>query len=79
MRVGDLLAGTWVVRAPRRELQRRGRRCRGRALPDHQFTDAQLDVYGVFELQTLERVLRDAPPDAIANVAETIRRKIGYA
>lgn len=78
MRVGDLLAGTWVVRAPRRELRGEvGNVWEG--LPDHKFTDAQLDVYGVFELQMLERVLRDAPPDAIANVAETIRRKIDHA
>ena len=33
----------------------------------------------MFELQTLERVLRDAQADAVANVAAAIRRKIGYA
>jgi uncharacterized RDD family membrane protein YckC len=75
MRVGDLLAGTWVVRAPRRRLRGDvGQSWEG--VPERQFTEAQLDVYGVFELQTLERVLREAPPDAVANVAATIRRKI---
>jgi len=75
MRVGDLLAGTWVVRAPRRRLRGEvGQSWEG--VPERQFTEAQLDVYGVFELQTLERVLREAPPDAVANVAATIRRKI---
>jgi uncharacterized RDD family membrane protein YckC len=76
MRVGDLLAGTWVVRAPKRDLQAEvGQVWEGS--PAYQFTDAQLDVYGVFELQTLEKVLRDSRPEAIGPVAEAIRRKIG--
>lgn len=79
MRVGDLLAGTWVVRAPRRALRGEVGGALWEGVADHQFSEAQLDVYGVFELQTLERVLRDAPADAVANVAATIRRKIGYA
>jgi uncharacterized RDD family membrane protein YckC len=79
MRIGDLLAGTWVVRAPRRTLRGEVGGALWEGVADHQFTEAQLDVYGVFELQTLERVLRDAPADAVANVAATIRRKIGYA
>src|SRR6185295_13938882 len=58
MRVGDLLAGTWVIAAPRKKLavdllDTDGPRDR------YNFTDGQLDVYGVFELQTLERVLRE--------------------
>jgi uncharacterized RDD family membrane protein YckC len=79
MRVGDLLAGTWVVRAPRRALRGEVGGALWEGVADHRFTEAQLDVYGVFELQTLERVLRDAPADAVANVAATIRRKIGHA
>ena len=76
MRVGDLLAGTWVVRAPKRDLQSEvGQVWEGS--PRFEFTDAQLDVYGVFELQTLEKVLRDARPEAIVPVAAAIRRKIG--
>jgi uncharacterized RDD family membrane protein YckC len=76
MRVGDLLAGTWVVRAPKRDLQSDvGHVWEGS--PQFAFTDAQLDVYGVFELQTLEKVLRDSRPEAIAPVAAAIRRKIG--
>ncbi len=76
MRVGDLLAGTWVVRAPKRDLQGDiGNVWEG--APVFRFTDAQLDVYGVFELQTLEKVLRDARPEAIVPVAAAIRRKIG--
>jgi uncharacterized RDD family membrane protein YckC len=76
MRVGDLLAGTWVVRAPKRDLQGDvGHVWEGS--PQFAFTDAQLDVYGVFELQTLEKVLRDSRPEAITPVAAAIRRKIG--
>lgn len=76
MRIGDLLAGTWVVRAPKRDLQGEvGQVWEGS--PQFHFTDAQLDVYGVFELQTLEKVLRDSRPEAIVPVAAAIRRKIG--
>jgi uncharacterized RDD family membrane protein YckC len=78
MRVGDLLAGTWVVRAPKRDLQAEvGQVWEGS--PQFIFTAAQLDVYGVFELQTLEKVLRDSRPEAIGPVAAAIRRKIGMA
>lgn len=78
MRVGDLLAGTWVVSAPKRKLTvDLARSWEGG--PGYRFSDAQLDVYGVFELQTLEQVLRDSRPEAIATVAATIRGKIGFA
>ena len=73
LRIGDLLAGTWVVRTVRGELGsdlvipiERERRV---------FSDAALSLYGVFELQTLEDVLRSGGEDAIATVAATIRRK----
>ena len=77
MRMGDLLAGTWVVRAPRRKL----------ALPvvaepaagsGFAFTPAQLDAYGEFELQTLADVLRRHDVGALKTVAAQIRRKIGW-
>ena len=78
MRVGDLLAGTWVVSAPKRKLTvDLARSWEGG--PGYRFSGAQLDVYGVFELQTLEQVLRDSSPEAIATVAATIRGKIGFA
>jgi uncharacterized RDD family membrane protein YckC len=77
LRVGDLVAGTWVVRsvsgtlgadlADRREPARRS------------FSDAALNLYGVYELQTLEDVLRNGRGDAIAIVARTIRQKGGIA
>jgi len=77
MRVGDLLAGTWVISAPRKKLAVDLLDTETPAQPRHVFTEAQLDVYGVFELQTLERVLRDGQMEAIATVAYTIRNKIG--
>jgi len=75
LRVGDLLAGTWVVNAPRRQL---GREIASgpAAAARHGFTDEQLDVYGIYELQTLEKVLREDQAEAIATVAATIRGKI---
>jgi uncharacterized RDD family membrane protein YckC len=76
LRVGDLLAGTWVISAPKSllgaELLEEEREESG-----FSFTDEQLDAYGVFELQTLERVLREANRDAMATVSWTIRNKIG--
>jgi hypothetical protein len=42
------------------------------------FTEAQLDVYGVKELQVLEGVLRAGNRAAIAEVAQRIRRKIDW-
>jgi uncharacterized RDD family membrane protein YckC len=76
LRVGDLLAGTWVINTPKRRLgfdliQQRP------TSPQYKFTDAQLDAYGQFELQTLELVLRQGNSEALAAVAESIRTKIG--
>jgi len=76
LRIGDLVAGTWVVRTVKADLgedlaavaARRERR---------RFTDAALGLYGVYELQTLEDVLRNGMPESIATVAATIRRKGG--
>jgi len=79
MRVGDLLAGTWVVSAPRRKLSADLAPGAWEGAPDYRFTAAQLDVYGVFELQTLEQLLRDPRPEAAATVAAAIRAKIGLA
>ena len=76
LRVGDLLAATWVVQLPRRRL-----------LPDLSttltdaitFTPAQLSFYGVKELHVLEDVLRARDPATMAAVADRIRTKIGWS
>ncbi len=93
LRVGDMVAGTLVVAAPKAAL-----------LPDlvdkpisaagpfaalrpaqastrYTFTPRQLDFYGIYELQTLEAVLRRSDPHAAATrreIAERIRKKIDW-
>jgi len=76
LRVGDLLAGTWVVNAPKRKLSVDSLNTES-AQVHYRFTEAQLDVYGIYELQTLEQVLRDDQAEAIGAVASTIRNKLG--
>ena len=81
-RLGDMIAGTLVVEQPRAVL-----------LPDltvtargagvqFVFDPGQLSIYGRYELQTLETILRSPPRSAetrkhVSQVAQTIRRKIG--
>ncbi|HVI04662.1 MAG TPA: RDD family protein, partial [Sphingomicrobium sp.] len=77
LRVGDLVAGTWVVRNEKASLSYDlvGSAYR----PRRTFPAAALKLYGVYELQTLEDVLRNENPDAIVAVARTIRAKAGLA
>lgn len=77
MRMGDLIAGTWVVMAQRAKLDADiAVDAAGGAMA---FTDAELAVYGIFELQELERVLRGRDARAMREVADAIRAKIGRA
>ncbi len=78
LRAGDIIAGTWVVHAPRRKLEVNLGGTNGEDGEDFRFTDAQLDAYGEYELQTLENVLRAGNGDTQENVAATIRGKIGW-
>ena len=73
LRVGDLVAGTWVVQAGKGGLSADlvGSDYRARRT----FPPEALKLYGIYELQTLEDVLRTENPDAIVTVAGTIRRK----
>ena len=75
MRMGDLIAGTWVVMAQRVKLD--SDIATGAAGDAMAFSDAELSVYGIFELQELERVLRGRDPRAMREVADAIRVKIG--
>ena len=80
LRFGDMVAGTWVVRAEPVALQQDlttnppSRRYR--------FTAADLDVYGIAELQVLERLLRQpntqATVDTKKEVLERILEKIAW-
>jgi uncharacterized RDD family membrane protein YckC len=78
LRIGDMVAGTWVVKTAKAKL-----------LPDlisrggggdvrFAFTTAQLDAYGIKELHVLEDVLRRNHLPTVAAVAERIRKKIGW-
>jgi uncharacterized RDD family membrane protein YckC len=80
LRAGDIIAGTWVVQAPRKALlSDLATRVPGLADAAAKFTAEQLDAYGIKELHVLEEVLRKNRPDAITLVADRIRRKIGWA
>ncbi|MCA0208590.1 MAG: RDD family protein [Proteobacteria bacterium] len=75
MRMGDLIAGTWVVMAQRVKLDADiAVDAAGDAMT---FSEEELAVYGIFELQELERVLRGRDPRAMRDVADAIRAKIG--
>jgi uncharacterized RDD family membrane protein YckC len=80
LRVGDLIAGTVVVRTPDAVLLEDLSSARARE--ELGFSDAQLDVYGVYELQVLEDVLRGSGraghEEAVRTVARKVREKIGW-
>ena len=79
LRAGDIIAGSWVVEAPKRKLETvMSVREPTAAPPAYRFGEAELSVYGEFELQTLERVLRENRSEALASVHEAICRKIGW-
>ncbi len=75
LRIGDLVAGTWVVREVRATLG--ADLVHGLERPRRTFSEAALDLYGVYELQTLEDVLRAGRPESLATVARAIREKAG--
>ena len=80
LRVGDLVAGTMVIHAPKvRLLQDIA------AMPATtstqapiRFTPEQLTVYGIHELHVLEDVLRQSTDEIKTNVANRIANKISY-
>lgn len=85
LRAGDVIAGTWVVEAPRTRLAEalstQGAASQGTSEVTgvrYEFGNAELSVYGEHELQTLERMLRDAQPDALSAVHAAICKKIGW-
>ncbi|MBA3821298.1 MAG: RDD family protein [Deltaproteobacteria bacterium] len=89
LRIGDLVAGTRVVIQPKVVMPPdlaaeaaviAAARPQIRSYP---FSDQQLGVYGIYELQVLEGVLRQTPgsagyDEAVRTVAEKIRAKITY-
>jgi uncharacterized RDD family membrane protein YckC len=75
LRAGDLIAGTWVVRAPRRLLD--VDLATDEAGEKITFAREALDAYGIKELTVLEDVLRRRDPATMAAVAARIKGKIG--
>jgi uncharacterized RDD family membrane protein YckC len=93
LRVGDMVAGTLVIMAPKATLlpdlvgqpTRTSvpltRESREQVGARYTFLPSQLDIYGVYELQTLEAVLRRADANNLAarqEIAKRIRVKIGW-
>ncbi|WP_027051420.1 RDD family protein [Mesorhizobium erdmanii] len=77
LRIGDLLAGTWVVEAPKVKLVEDLAQRQDPVAKRFHFSPAQLDAYGIAELHKLEEVLRRDDYFAMKAVAETIGGKIG--
>jgi uncharacterized RDD family membrane protein YckC len=82
LRVGDLVAGTWVIHAPRARLMPDIASARAAATSDagevFAFTSEQVEAYGIHELQVLEDVLRRSSAPVHGQVATRIRQKIGW-
>ncbi len=78
LRLGDLAAGTMVVKTPRRVLRPDLAQDGQARVGGLAFTEAQLDAYGVKELHVLEDVLRRGDRRTVAEVATRIRVKIGW-
>ena len=83
LRVGDFVAGTWVVKSPRERLTidlldaletAQGQNGQGGFV----FTSDQAGAYGIKELHVLEDVLRRKDAKTLAAVAERIRTKIAW-
>ena len=72
LRLGDLVAGTWVVRDTRGKI---GHDLTAIQRERRTFSEAALALYGIYELQTLEEVLRSNRAEAIETVAAMIRAK----
>jgi uncharacterized RDD family membrane protein YckC len=85
LRPGDLVGGTLVVRAPRAILLEdlSGARAASRAAsePQYRFTREQLDIYGIYELQVLEELLRSSGAvkwESLRAVSEKVQAKLRW-
>ena len=78
LRVGDFVAGTWVVKAPRERLSIDLLDAAEAGAGRFAFTAVQASAYGVKELYVLEDVLRRRDKQTMAAVAQRIRLKIGW-
>lgn len=86
LRCGDLIAGTWVIQNVKRNLggvvapsaEASADPANGQGATRYEFSDAELSVYGEYELQTLESVLRTGTDEALETVTTSICNKIGW-
>jgi uncharacterized RDD family membrane protein YckC len=87
LRVGDMVAGTLVVLAPKAvllpDVGLREQAARPGQAADYVFGEEQLGVYGIYELQVLEDLLRKTEagqtrPEALEKVCQQIQQKIGW-
>ncbi|WP_052741939.1 RDD family protein [Kiloniella litopenaei] len=93
LRAGDMIAGTWVVKIPKTNLL--GDIVQDKDIlgittnklsttpgkeQGYSFSEEQVDAYGIYELQTLEELLRkpEVTPKTIKEVAERIKTKIKW-
>jgi uncharacterized RDD family membrane protein YckC len=75
LRVGDLLAGTWVIQTRPKKLVEDLSIARMSSII---FTPEQLSAYGAYELDTLDSVIRRSDGPARTMVAQTIIDRIGW-
>ena len=78
LRAGDLIAGTWVVRAPKPMLANDLAAEKADLKSAYTFTPEQVEAYGVHELHVLENVIRASEQKTVMDVAERIRNKIKW-
>lgn len=78
LRAGDMIGGTWVIKAPKLKLKK-DLAAQGEAQLSSglSFTRDELDVYGEKELHVLRRVIDGEDVNDRRKVAEQIRTKIG--
>lgn len=74
LRIGDMIGGTWVVRAEPVALLKdlSTKPLTGR----YRFTPAEFDVYGIAELQVLERLLRQPATRGTQNTKKEVLKRI---
>lgn len=78
LRAGDLIAGTWVVRAPKPILANDLASEKADLDSAYTFTPEQVEAYGVHELHVLENVIRANEQQTVMDVADRIRNKIKW-
>jgi len=78
LRVGDFVAGTWVVKSPRERLSIDLLDAQAAAGGGFVFTAEQAGAYGIKELYVLEDVLRRKDKKTLRAVADRIRAKIDW-